>query len=174
MFKFHLKGKRGGIRALPGMRGARECRGGGDSFFTKRMLICDYIHGLCRLSVFPTFMCIPAAGSWGSRGLISLVMCTRSLRSLHTYMRIHTYIHTQFDSTTGQWGGRWGGADFGGDDQAPGVCACVYGLPRLHRSTTPSVWSWLAGGLGNIYVVAQPVHVHPCCWLISCTCLQTE
>ena len=68
------------------------------------------------MSVSPTLMRIPAAGSQGSCGLISLV--ARSLRSLHTHtcahthtnIRTHTYIHTKFNSTTGGQGG----ADLGG------------------------------------------------------------
>jgi len=60
-------GKRGGIRALQGRHAQHTgVPGWGDSFFTKRMLICDYILGLCRLRVSPTFMRIPATGSRGS------------------------------------------------------------------------------------------------------------
>ena len=40
-------GKRGGIGALPGRHGQHtRVPGWGDSIFTKRMLICDYILGL--------------------------------------------------------------------------------------------------------------------------------
>jgi len=97
-----------------------------DSFFTKRMLICDYILGMWRLSVSPTFMHIPAAGLRGSWGLIRLVMYTRSLY-IHTCAYTHTYIHKQSDSTTGgRWGGRWGVQIVGESNRHQvGVCVCV-------------------------------------------------
>jgi len=130
-------GKRGGIRALPG-RHAQHTKvpGWGDSFFQRE---CWYVITYlgCVDWEFPhTFMRIPAAGSRGSWGLISLV--ARSLWSLHTHTcahthtnictHIHTYIHTYIHNLIQPQEDEGGGADFGW--VIMGVNQCILGWSR--------------------------------------------
>jgi hypothetical protein len=138
-----------------------------------------------RLSVSPTWMHIPAAGSRGSWGLISLVMYTWSLRSLHTHTCAHTHTYTIWINHRRTMRRTMRCADCGGDKPAPGVCvcACVWNLSEegvvcIEDGVYHALYNWNRHSqkLNRPYTPAQENYAYcvimTCCWIWEhiCSC----